>query len=320
MLKTAEEIVEKSGVGVVVGRFQVASLTEGHKDLLDSVNNRHEKMIVVIGLSPVRATKNNPLDYETRRRMIGELYPQSTIAYIEDNPSDVVWSKNLDKVLSNATPPGGEIVLYGSRDSFQKNYHGRHQTKELLQEIYTSGTKERERLSYITSDNEGFRQGVIWATQQRFPTAYQAVDAAIIDPSTNRLLLARKKIDGDLFRFVGGFVDPSDQRMDHLEISTSREVREETGLEVGFPKYVCSMAVDDWRYRSENDSITTALFECVYTFGRPEPMDDIDELKWFDFDFIKESYTNMMVAGHQKLMERYIQFKASTNIIIPVNS
>lgn len=311
MLKTAEEVVEKTGVGVVVGRFQVASLTEGHKDLLDSVNHRHEKMVVVVGLAPVRATKNNPLDYETRRRMIVELYPQATVAYIEDHPSDQQWSKNLDKVISNATPPGGKIVLYGSRDSFQTGYHGRYPTKELLQEIYTSGTKERERLSYVTVDNEGFRQGAIWASQQRFPTAYQAVDIAIVDPATNRLLMARKKIDGDLFRFVGGFVDPSDQRMDHLELSASREVREETGLEVGFPKYICSMAVDDWRYRSEHDSITTALFESMYTFGRPEPMDDIDELKWFEFDFVKENYEKMLVVGHRPLMARYIKSKTA---------
>lgn len=314
ILKTVDETIIKSGIGVVVGRFQVAALTEGHKSLLNSVKERHEKLIIVVGLAPFKATKNNPLDYETRRRMLATEYPDATILYIEDNPDDGVWSKNLTRNIENATPPGANVVLYGSRDSFQTHYNGKFPTKELLQESFTSGTKERERLSYVTQDNEAFRQGVIWATQQRFPTAYQAVDAAIIDVAAKRLLLGKKKIDGDCWRFVGGFVEPYKGKVgeDYLEQTVKREVNEETGLEVTDPIYVCSMVIDDWRYRNEVDSITTVLFECDFMFGRPEPADDIDELRWFDLKVIKEEFKRIIVKGHQPLMARYLKYLESS--------
>ena len=311
ILKTVDETIVKSGIGVVVGRFQVAALTEGHISLLNSVQERHEKLIIVVGLAPIKATKNNPLDFETRRRMLAAAYPQAAILYLEDHPDDAVWSRTLNRNIENSVPPQSAVVLYGSRDSFQSHYTGKYLTKELLQESFTSGTKERERLSFLTQDNEAFRQGVIWATQQRFPTAYQAVDAAIIDVTTRRLLMGKKKIDGDRWRFVGGFVEPHKGKAgeDYLEQTVKREVVEETGLEVGEPTYVCSMVIDDWRYRGEVDSITTVLFECPFVFGRPEPADDIDELKWFDVKTIEDQLDNLIVVGHQPLMRKYLKYR-----------
>lgn len=311
ILKTADETITKSGIGVVVGRFQVATLTEGHKSLLNSVKERHEKLIIVVGLAPIKATKNNPLDYETRRRMLAAEYPDASILYLEDNPDDHVWSKNLTRLIDNSIPPKASVTLYGSRDSFQSHYDGPYSTKELLQEVFTSGTKERERLSFVTQDNEAFRQGVIWATQQRFPVAYQAVDAAIYDPATKRILLGKKKIDGERYRFIGGFVDPHKGRTvgeDYLEQTARREVSEETGLETEGFTYICSMTVDDWRYRGEVDSITTVLYECIFVFGRPEPDDDIDGLKWFEVKDLKANYKDIMVKGHEPLMARYLEY------------
>jgi hypothetical protein len=54
MLRTKDEIVEREGVGVIVGRFQVSELTEGHRTLFNTVIERHLKTVCVIGLSPLR--------------------------------------------------------------------------------------------------------------------------------------------------------------------------------------------------------------------------------------------------------------------------
>ena len=57
--------------GVIVARFQVAELTEGHKQILDYVLSKgHNQNILFLGVSPTRATKNNPLDYEFTRILL----------------------------------------------------------------------------------------------------------------------------------------------------------------------------------------------------------------------------------------------------------
>ena len=59
-----------ASLGVVIGRFQVDDLHEGHIDVLLETSNTNNQMLVVIGLGPCKCTTRNPLDYDTRRRMI----------------------------------------------------------------------------------------------------------------------------------------------------------------------------------------------------------------------------------------------------------
>ena len=138
MLKTAAENHTIDGVGVIVGRFQVSELTEGHKELIQSVIDRHKHTVCVVGLSQIKATKNNPLDFESRRKMLHEEFPDLTIVYIKDTKDDKQWSKNLDEVISTHVPPTSKVSLYGSRDSFISYYTGKYDTIELIQESYVS--------------------------------------------------------------------------------------------------------------------------------------------------------------------------------------
>jgi bifunctional NMN adenylyltransferase/nudix hydrolase len=115
----------------------------------------------------------------------------------------------------------------------------------------------------------------------------------------NELLLGRKANE-DLFRFIGGFTDPTD---DCYEDAAKREASEETGLEIGQPRYIGSKKIDDWRYRNEADKIITHLFVADYVFGNPKAQDDIAELRWFDVDKITPA---MVVAPHKVLLEMFL--------------
>ena len=75
----------KYDVGVIVGRFQVPSLHEAHRELIQSVVNKHPRTIIFLGVSPVPTSRNNPLDFETRRRMIQDEFPEVEILYIKDS-------------------------------------------------------------------------------------------------------------------------------------------------------------------------------------------------------------------------------------------
>lgn len=315
MLKTKEETVaEKQGVGVIVARFQVSDLTEGHCSLIDSVIARHQKVLCIIGLSAIRATKSNPLDFEARRRMVQDKYPNIIVRYIKDHPSNEAWSRNLDSIISENIPPAANAVLYGSRDSFITYYSGRYVTKELQQESYISGTKDRNNIAYEAGNSEDFRKGVIWATQNQYDTAFPTVDVAVIKKDViegGPLLLLGRKENEEKFRFIGGFIDPhcgdNSRGDDVFQFNARREVMEETGhnMEVGTINHIGSYFIDDWRYRAEKSKIITNFYFTYYVFGRPEPSDDIYELKWFPLrSFINEGYMKENLEKvHHQLME-----------------
>jgi bifunctional NMN adenylyltransferase/nudix hydrolase len=302
MLQTKEEEIVIGGIGALVGRFQVPELHDGHKELLNTVKSRHDKVIVLLGLSPLKASKNNPLNFQARKKMIEDFDPEIECHYIEDQPSDQDWSNTLDSILSKHVPFDEKVILYGCRDSFMSHYHGKHDTKELLSRSVISGTEVRRRAKLNISDSKDFRKGVIWATGNQYPTAYPTVDVAILDEAGENVLLGKKR-NQDKLVFIGGFVDPSKSGSNALEKNARREVMEETGIEVSTPEYVGSFFVEDWRYRSEKDNIITTFFKAKHVYGRPEPADDIYELKWVKL----EDLVDLVMPWHIPLVEKLLE-------------
>lgn len=290
---------EKTTVGILVGRFQVPELHEAHQKLIEQVCKNHPKVIIFLGVSPALCTRKNPLDFEARKQMILEKYPDINVLYIKDIVSDDAWSKNLDSQICDLVSPNQIPILYGSRDSFIPHYKGVFETKELESNSYVSGTEARINASARAKSYSEFRSGVIWAVYNQYPKVFTTVDIAILDDIKNpsKILLARKPNEFK-YRFVGGFAEPSSQS---FEDDAKREVSEETGLEVSEMKYVCSMFIDDWRYRNEVDKIKTVFFKCQYIFGRPEAQDDICELKWFDLTKLAD---NDIVPPHLGLFHK----------------
>lgn len=287
---------EMYDVGVIIGRFQVHELHDAHKDLIQTVCERHDKVMIFLGLSPLMVTSENPLDFEARKQMILKEFPTVTILYAKDMPSDEVWSKRLDEMIADNTTPAQSVVLYGSRDSFIKHYSGKHPTAELVQEVFISGKEIRKDIARKSVKSDPmFRAGVIWASQSSFPTAYTTVDVAVFNEDGSKILLARKEHEKQ-YRLIGGFSDP---RSDSFEADARREVQEEAGIAITDPVYVGSFKVDDWRYRKERDCIKTLLFEAKVFSGSPRADDDIVEVRWFDLSKITH---RDVVATHQEMV------------------
>jgi bifunctional NMN adenylyltransferase/nudix hydrolase len=274
---------EEFDVGVIVGRFQVHELHQAHRDLIDYVCARHEKVVIFLGLSPLMVSTNNPLDFEARKQMLLEAYPEVNVLYIKDVNSDEVWSDRLDAMIEDLKTPAQSVVLYGGRDSFIDHYRGEFPTQELTQAVFMSGTVERKQIARSSSRRTpDFRAGVIWASQSRYPTVYTTVDIAVLKhdrledrkPASEswkkcnvcsprraclihreeaeayyakehptQLLLGRKPNE-KLYRFIGGFSDPRSESFEH---DAKREVMEEAGIEVGDLRYLGSLNVDDCR-------------------------------------------------------------------------
>jgi bifunctional NMN adenylyltransferase/nudix hydrolase len=278
-------------IGVIVGRFQVPELHVAHQELIQRVIDNHKRVIIFLGVTPVLVTKKNPLDFITRKEMILKLFPNVTVLALPDMPYDTDWSRELDKRIREVAPVG-EVLLYGGRDSFRSAYTGNFETTEIEQIANFSGTEIRKEVSQETKASPDFRAGVIFAAYNQYPKVFPTVDVAIV--KGEELLLGRKPHQ-TLFRFIGGFVDPTD---DNFEQAAAREAQEETGVEVGNLQYVGTARIDDWRYRHEEDKIITTLFKAEYISGEAIAQDDIAKLKWFKTNDLREEN---FVAEHRVL-------------------
>src|ERR1051326_4586704 len=264
-------------IGVIIGRFQVDKLHAGHISLIESVMQKHKRVVIFLGVAPTLITKNNPLDFAARKEMILRQFPQLVVMPIRDMPSDEDWSKELDKRIRECCPVGS-VMLYGGRDCFVKTYSGEFPTSVLEPKDSVSGTQVRMEVSKEVKSSADFRAGVIFAAFNQYTKVYPTVDIAIMDGS--KLLLGRKP-NQKKFRFLGGFADATDNC---YEESAVREAREESGLEIGEVEYLGSAKIDDWRYRGEEDKIITLFFKAKAVYGKAEAKDDIKELKWVDIE------------------------------------
>jgi len=299
-----EKRADATACGVIVARFQLHELHDAHRDLIKSVVDRHERIIIFLGLSPLKNTVNNPLEFKQRKAMIDEEFKDCAknieIHYIDDNRDDHVWSKNLDKQLAKWLNPGQSATLYGSRDSFLKCYHGKYPVCELESDYFVSATDIRRKIINNYPPTKDFRAGLIAATGLKYPTAFQTVDVAVVNDKGEVLLV--KKPGEIQWRFIGGFSDPKSQS---LEEDVRREIHEETGVATGDPVYLGSTLIDDWRYRRETDKIKTAFFVVKYLYGAPQGADDVEVAGWVSLnDLIKDQN---IVPEHVVLLKMLIE-------------
>ncbi len=253
-----------------------------------------------LGVPIISSTKQNPLDFATRREMLLEKYPNIIVLPLKDMRSDELWSKNLDSQIST---PFGELsaLLYGSRDSFIPYYKGKYTTTELITDTFYSGTEVRNQVSKEILSSSDFRAGVIHANYAQRPVTYPTVD--IVAYNDKGQILLGKKPNETKYRFIGGFVDRTDKS---CEDAAKREFSEETGgCEIGDLQYVSSGQINDWRYAGEEDGIMTTLFIGKFVFGSIQPSDDIESLHWL---FPAEISNTDVMEEHSNLFLKLVSY------------
>jgi bifunctional NMN adenylyltransferase/nudix hydrolase len=296
-MKTVKESAE---VGAIVARFQVPELHEEHKALIQRVVDTHPRVFVILGLAAdaCKCTYNNPLDYPTRKAMVEKDFPTVEVLYIKDVGNDELWSRELDRIITSQIGPNQGVLLYGGRDSFIPHYKGKYPTEELVPSKFISGKEIRKNVGIKSKATPQFREGVIWAVENQWPSVLPTVDIAILDRIKAQVLLCRKPNQKSL-RFVGGFASPNSEC---YEEDAKRETIEETHLDCDNFQYVGSARIRDWRFEGERNKIKTILFTCDYTTGTPVADDDIAEVEWVSFDALTEE---MFIEEHKVLFRLF---------------
>ena len=282
--------MNRPGLGVVIGRFQVPDLHEGHKFLIETANE-HQRTLVFIGTHSSLLTKNHPLDYPAREAMIKKHFPDVMVAPLPDQPTDKSWSKQIDELIRQRHTLG-QVILYGGPDSFMPHYSGHFSMKEVDRQRINSGTEIRDSVAQVVLPSEDFRQGMIYASRNVYPRVKLTVDIAMIqdvDKSMSQklsptdrfyaVLVGSKKSQPGLWRFPGGFVDVNDA---HSEAAARRELREETGLTAEHRLYfIGNYRIGDWRDVPDSRTFTN-FYTTPYFAGGAKAGDDLDEVKWVE--------------------------------------
>jgi bifunctional NMN adenylyltransferase/nudix hydrolase len=307
------EMNTKPNFGIIVGRFQVHKLHEGHEELFRAVLARHNRVIVFLGVpAHNNMTKKHPLPYDVRAMMLKSRFP-ATDYNIEIHPlvdipgDDAAWSRALDTKIREIAPIG-DVTLYSARDGFAPYYQGRYKTHELDLEINVprtiSGENIRAEITNTVLASPDFRAGIIFARNHDWDKTIACVDIALCHFSDKGLMVGLGKRDSEgAYRFVGGHSIPSTPS---YSADAKREAWEETkGLEVSSLFQIYDTRVDDPRWRGEDDAIKTILYVGVCPTMGGHGDDDIDEFRWFH---VSELNADLFVPEHRPLFEAFRRF------------
>lgn len=270
-------------VGVIVGRFQIPELHEGHKQMIQFVSNKEDNILFVIGTIDGPPNDRYPLAFQQVRQSIIEFDTnrgrpvQMLITALVDVKCHKEWSRNLDRIITSYFPME-QVTLYGGRDSFIQYYSGKYNHQTVTLSVQDSGDAIRSECKSTPVNHSLFRRGIIYSQLNRHPVIYPTVDIAMYRKEKKQTMVLLAKKDGQVgWRFPGGFVDFADES---LEAAAKRELFEETKMTCeGDLIPIGSLTVGDWRATGRTKILTT-LFAVPWCFGIPKASDDIAEVKW----------------------------------------
>lgn len=155
--------------GVVIGRFQLPELHDGHKALINHVISQNDVTCVLVGVSLEQSLKNI-LPYAAIAQMIRGMYAKEYAAAklfvfpIYDTPgADSEWSNAVDCFL-RLLFPRHSLKLYAGRDSFKSSYEGALPVTDWYgYNGNINGTATRDKImNGDPIDNPAFRAGIIY--------------------------------------------------------------------------------------------------------------------------------------------------------------
>jgi len=160
-------------VGVIIARMQVPYLTDSHKATINTVLERHNRVIIFLGTNDEINFKN-PFPFDFRKQMIMSTFKENTNINIVPLPdqknNDSEWVKVLDSLVGAFLVRNEDAILYGGRDSFIPYYekqNGSFRCVELAPKDYDSGTELRNLVAIeMPTYSIGSAKAILWTMKQ----------------------------------------------------------------------------------------------------------------------------------------------------------
>lgn len=281
----------KTGLGVIIGRFQVHKLHEGHKSLIQYSLDRHDKTLIIIGCSKITDI-NNPLPYYFVTEMILSTFNSNNLIIDYQNDiidDDIKWSKEIDKTIKKYSVEDKPVFLYGSRNSFKNHYFGKYEVNTIPEVKNLSGTDIREEVKNSWHCSEDIRRGVIWAIGNKSDEyvwtkgkdIVMVGTSALIVKDNKILLLKRKGSHGEgTWATPGGHIDFGESPEDCVV----REMREEVGVLTN-EKPIFLGITNDY-FKNECKHYITLWYKINHTFGDAiiNSKNEMSDIGWFDIN------------------------------------
>lgn len=289
-------------VAVVVGRFHVPQLHEGHVSLFETAFRECDEVLAVLG-TPYTLSENDPLSFELRRLMLMGRFPHRPLRIIESPSlpsSSEARSQLLDEII-DLECAGKRPVIYGSSDSIVHKYTGRHPTRETDTITSVRGTEIRKAI--MPKDSVVFREGAIYAVRTLKPRPYPAVDVAPVWGNRKEVMLISKPEDEGKFRFAGVFYNPNEPAFDESFENAARRCidKELGGINAGIPVPVGSRKIIDPRFKRTRDGVISTLMRVSYAGQTPALSPGIVRIEWMPMWF--DEVPGYIIDMHRPLAE-----------------
>lgn len=145
--------------GLVVGRFQ--TLTIGHEYLIESALRLCDRLLIFVGSAQEYGTERNPLNVNTRIKMLREVYDddkrviiQSLVDLTNENDISEDWGKYVLENCRRYIYKNPEIFVFGNDTNKGSSWFSDEDLENTSQlivnrnKIPISGTKLRELMVY----------------------------------------------------------------------------------------------------------------------------------------------------------------------------
>lgn len=128
---------------LVVGRFQ--TFHKGHQRLIDTALKLSDRVLILVGSCQECGTERNPLNIDTRIRMIKEVYdlPQVTVKALADltNEDDIrpEWGRYVLDNVKRYIHKAPELMIYGN-DEARSRWFATEDIKDTSEFIINRGS------------------------------------------------------------------------------------------------------------------------------------------------------------------------------------
>lgn len=304
-------------IGIIIGRFQVPFLHEGHKLLIQTALDKSDKVIVLLGSANRAPSPRNPFNFTHRAETISKCFPNSVVCYPLNDYlySDSQWMTDVALTISKVTKGTDRITLFGhfKEGNDYLTWFPQYKNYNVESDIKIDGTAIRNDNIYllpnsVQQDIAAYDMEKEHFKDYKYPEALNICCAdTVLECAGHVLLIRRKYAPGKgSWALPGGHKNNNETFLD----AALRELEEETNVRV--PMKILRKSIKNTML-FDNPNRSGGLVRCTLavhivigldpvsnTLPRANGNDDASETRWVPLNKVLNDY--VMFDDHSDII------------------